>query len=167
MEVKEVMTGEAASCTPETSLAAAAMLMWERDCGVLPVVDDTRKVVGVITDRDICMAAAMRPRPASEISVGEVISGAVHACAPADDVHEALKVMRQEKVHRLPVVGTEGELQGIISLNDIILEAKADGGEQKPDLSYADVVETYKAVCEHRTPPQGQAQPSRQSATTA
>ena len=164
MEVKEVMTSEAVSCTPETSLASAAGLMWEHDCGVLPVVDDVRKVVGVITDRDICMAAAMRPRPASEISVSEVISGEVYACRPEADVREALNIMRREKVHRLPVVGTDGELQGILSMNDITLEAKATDDKSAPGLSYADVVEAYKALCAHRTLPQ--AQPLQQSAAT-
>lgn len=167
MEVKEIMTSEAGSCTPETSLATAAMLMWEHDCGVLPVVDDVRKVVGVITDRDICMAAAMRPRPASEISVSEVISGEVYACTPEEDIHEALKTMQREKVHRLPVIGAEGELQGILSMNDIALEAKAAKGKKTPDLSYADVVEAYKAICAHCTLPQEQAQPLQQSTATA
>lgn len=164
MEVKEVMTSKASSCTPETSLAAAAMLMWEHDCGVVPVVDDLGKVVGVITDRDICMAAAMRPRPISEISVCEAISGEVYACRLETDVQEALKLMRQEKVYRLPVIGAEGELQGILSLNDIALEAKAADGEEPHDLSYADVMETYRAICEHRAMPQESAQPLQQSA---
>jgi len=168
MQVNEVMTSEANSCTPETSLATAAMLMWEHDCGVLPVVDDARKVVGVITDRDICMAAAMRPQPISEISVSEVISGKVYACTPETEIHEALKTMGQEKVHRLPVISAEGELQGILSMNDLALEAKATNDKKTHGLSYADVVETYKAICAHRTLPQAvEAQPLQQSAAMA
>jgi CBS domain-containing protein len=167
MEVRELMTSEAASCTSETSLATAAGLMWEHDCGVLPVVDDVRKVVGVITDRDICMASAMRGRPASEISVSEVISGEVYACKPETDVREALKTMRLEKVRRLPVIDAEGELQGILSMNDVSLEAQATNGKETAGLSYADVVETYQAICAHRTLPQVQPQPLQQSVAPA
>lgn len=167
MEVKEVMTSAASCCTPETSLATTAMMMWEHDCGVLPVVDDARKVIGVITDRDICMAAAMRPQPASEISVSEVISGEVYACRPETDVRDALKTMSQERVHRLPVIGAEGELEGILSINDIALEAKTTNGKESSDLSYADVVETYKAICAHRSVPQVQEEAVRQQSATA
>jgi CBS domain-containing protein len=166
MQVKEVMTSEACTCTPETSLAAAAMLMWEHDCGVLPVVDDARKVVGMITDRDICMAAAMRPSPMSEIAVREVISGQAHTCTPETDIREALKTIQREKVHRLAIVGAEGELQGVLSMNDIALEAKEGSGKKTNGLSYKDVVETYKSICEHRSLPQAiEAEPMQQSAT--
>ena len=75
--------------------------------------------------------------------------------------------MQRKKVHRLPVIGAEGELQGILSANDIALEAKAANGKKTPDLSYADVVEMYKAICAHRTLPQEPAQPLRQSTATA
>ncbi|RMF85681.1 MAG: CBS domain-containing protein, partial [Nitrospinota bacterium] len=75
MHVKEVMTSAVRSCRPETDLAAAAMLMWDGDCGVLPVIDQANKVLGVITDRDICMAVATKHRPASATTVGEVLSG--------------------------------------------------------------------------------------------
>jgi CBS domain-containing protein len=166
MEVREVMTSEACTCTPETNLAAAAMLMWEHDCGVLPVVDDARKVVGIITDRDICMAAAMRPLPMSEITVKEVISGQVHSCTPETDIREALKTIQREKVHRLAIVGTEGELHGVLSMNDIALEAKEASGKKANGLSYKDVVETYKALCEHRALPQPvETEPLQQGAT--
>ena len=67
MKVKEIMTGEAVTCTPETDLATAAQLMWEGDCGVLPVVSEGKGVVGMITDRDICMATAMKFRSPSGV----------------------------------------------------------------------------------------------------
>jgi len=153
MKVQDVMTSEVKTCCPETSLAAVATLMWEHDCGVCPVVDIENKVVGVITDRDIAIAVATKGRLASEISVGEVISGEVFAAMPDDDVHTALKLMRHEKVRRLPVTNREGRLQGILTLNDIILRAEEEKGRRHPALSYEDAISTIKAICEHRPAP--------------
>src|ERR1041385_5520229 len=107
MKVRELMTAEVKACSPDTSLAAAAGRMWEGDCGALPVVDDAGKFIGMITDRDICMAVATRHRLAGEILVSEVSSGAIYVCQPDDDVQFALKTMRQEQVRRLPVVNAE------------------------------------------------------------
>jgi CBS domain-containing protein len=82
--------------------------MWDYDCGVLPVIDDAERVMGLITDRDIASAAATNNRPASAITVGEVISGNVYACAEDDDIKAALRTMQQKGVRRLPVVGQDG-----------------------------------------------------------
>jgi CBS domain-containing protein len=150
MEVRRIMTSNVAACRPETNLAAAAGLMWHYDCGVIPVVDGDKKVVGVITDRDICMAVAMNNRFASEIAVREVISGEVFACTPDDEVSQALAIMQRRKVLRLPVVNQDGTLQGILSMNDIVSRAE-DGRESMGDgISYAEVVNTRKVIGEHR-----------------
>lgn len=156
MKVKEVMTAGPRACMPETSLAAAAAIMWENDCGALPVVNVEDKVVGMITDRDICFGATTKSRPPSEVSVGEVTTGKVYACGPEDDIHEALKIMQRARVRRLPVVANDGRLEGIVSMNDLVLRAVDQPDGQTPALSYADVVETYKAVCAHtlQAPPQ-------------
>ncbi|HZT59064.1 MAG TPA: CBS domain-containing protein [Pyrinomonadaceae bacterium] len=149
MKVKDVMTRDAKTCGPQASLAAAAALMWENDCGTLPVVEDGGRVVGMITDRDICIGAATKNRAPSEIAVGEVITGEVYACAPDDDMREALETMRRERVHRLPVVGADGELRGVVSMNDVVLRAELKADGEAPELTYADVVQTYKAICAH------------------
>lgn len=166
MKVKEIMTGEAITCTPETSLATAAQFMWEGDCGVLPVITDDKNIVGMITDRDVCMAMAMKLRPASEIPVSEVISGKVYSCSPEMDIHDALKLMKQERIHRLPVVDTDEKLHGILSMNDVVLEAKEAKGKKESTPTYDDVVETYKAICAHRTLPQIQTKPPKRQAAT-
>lgn len=152
MKVQDVMTGGVKSCGPDTNLAAAAMIMWESDCGAVPVLDDAGKVIGMITDRDICMAAATKDRGASRIAVGEVITGSVFSCRPEDDLSAALKTMRNEQVRRLPVVGDDGGLRGVLSVNDVLLRAEAAGGKKTPALSYAEVVDTLKSICEHRAP---------------
>jgi CBS domain-containing protein len=157
MKVREVMTTNAKVCTPTDNLSAAAGLMWENDCGMLPVVAEGEKVVGLITDRDICMAANINNRNLWNIAVEDVISGKLFACKPEDDIHTALKTMQENKIRRLPVVGADGTLEGILSMNDIVLKAEEPKEKKASELSYADVVKTYKSICQHRLPMQAQA----------
>lgn len=155
MKVRELMTTDVKACSPDTNLATAASRMWEWDCGALPVVDEAGTFIGMITDRDICMAVATRHRLAAEILVREVSSGAIYVCQPNDDVQLALKTMRQEQVRRLPVVNAEGILQGILSTNDLVLRTEAGKDRQIPALSYEEVISTQKAIGEHRLPKAG------------
>jgi CBS domain-containing protein len=148
MRVQDIMTTGVETCGPESDLGAAATIMWERDCGSVPVVDEERRVIGMITDRDICMAVATRNKRASEIKVGEVISGRVYACAPEDRISDVLETMQSAQLRRLPVVDTEGMLHGILSINDLILHSKQ--GRSKKHVSHGDVMTTLKALCEHR-----------------
>jgi CBS domain-containing protein len=148
MKVQDIMNRDVHTCRPETNLAMAAMQMWDGDFGVLPVLADGGKVVGMITDRDICMAAATKHCDPATIRVEEVTTGEVYGCSPDTDIHEALKIMQQRQVRRLPVINAyDGKLAGILSLNDIALKAQADG---KAELSAQDVENTLKAICGHR-----------------
>lgn len=158
MEVREVMTRDVKTCRPETNLAAVAEIMWSNDCGAVPVLSDG-KLVGILTDRDIAIALGTRNARASEVTAAEVASAHVYTCAPGDDVHRGLEIMRAHKIRRLPVVNEEGVLEGILCLNDIALQAAKDppaGG-----ISYEDVAITLRAICEHgaaETVPQGEEQ---------
>jgi CBS domain-containing protein len=165
MKVQELMTNDVCVCGPETNLAEAAVLMWGYDCGILPVVADDGKVIGAITDRDICMAVATRNQLASEIKVSEVMSGAIHACRAADDVKQALKVMEREQVRRLPIVNNDGKLQGILSIRDIVLRAEDGHGKRHSELSHEDTVGALKAICADRRPGASH-RSSRKSAAT-
>ena len=151
MKVKDVMTPDAKSIGITQSLAVAAKEMWENDCGALPVVKEGQKVVGMLTDRDICMAGAMRDRSLANISVEEIISKKVFAAKADENIEHALDIMREHQIRRLPVINAEGELEGIVSMNDIVLKAKAPNGK-KPPIEYADVVKTYQAICAHLVP---------------
>ena len=104
MKVKDIMTTDVRTCTPDITLAAAANVMWEGDCGILPVVDEG-ELIGVVTDRDMYIALATRNARAAQLKVGAVASSPVATCAPEDDVHAALAMMKQARVRRLPVVG--------------------------------------------------------------
>lgn len=147
MKIKDIMTREPAICTPGTNLAVAAKLMLDADCGILPVVDDESKLVGVVTDRDMYIALATRNKRASQITVGEVARTNVFTCVPDDDVETALQTMRQHRVRRLPVAGFGGAVVGIVSMNDIVLAA----GVHKPVRNEA-IVETLQAICAHHLP---------------
>lgn len=150
MKVKEVMTPDAKAVWITESLADAAKEMWENDCGALPIVEDGRKVVGMITDRDICMATAIRDRTPSAIPVQEAMNRIVYAAQAEEDIEQALQTMREHKVRRLPVLNLEGELQGMVSMNDIVLKAKGNG--KKPRIDHEEVLKTYQAICEHPLP---------------
>ena len=140
------MTPEPRTCTPETTLAAAAGLMWDTDCGILPVVENGA-LVGVVTDRDICIALATRNARAAAMKVGEVAGRTVWTCGPDEDPRAALAAMKAHRVRRLPVVDAGGNLVGVISLNDLVLA----GGPNAPVRS-EDVVDTLHAICAHHLP---------------
>jgi CBS domain-containing protein len=151
MRVEHVMTRNVQACRPETNLSTAAMQMWKGDCGVLPVVTAIGEVIGMITDRDICMAAATKHRDPAAIRVKEVISGQVYACSPDADIHTALNLMRQKQVRRLPIINAENrKLVGILSIDDIALKAEVS---LTADLSAQDLETTLRAICSRRTLP--------------
>jgi CBS domain-containing protein len=138
MTVQQAMAKRVQSCGPEADLAAAARLLWNGDCGVLPiVVGEGRRVVGMLTDRDICMAAWTQGRPLADIPVEIAMASDVVSCRPEEDLAEVLARLRARHVRRLPVVDEAFQLLGIISLVDI---ARAATG--------AAAIETASDVCE-------------------
>lgn len=145
VQVKDLMTREVKSCDPDDSLASAAIRMWDNDCGILPVVDGG-KVVGVITDRDICMSLALHGARPSERAVAEVTSGHLHGCSPEDDVVKALATMGKQRVRRL-VVLEDGRLAGMLSMNDIVAYAGENEALRKPILA------AMEQICAHRRLP--------------
>jgi len=149
MKIKEVMSRDVATCRPSDSVATAATRMWDRDCGALPVVEDGR-VRGMITDRDICIALVFKGREPWAVDVGEVVNGPLFSCSPETDVAEALEVMRDHQVRRLPVLD-DGRLAGVVSLSDLALAAgEGKGTEQGP--SCREVVDALQGICTHHRP---------------
>lgn len=146
MKIKEVMTPQPIVCTPRTNLAEAGALLLDGDCGILPVVDDGR-LVGVVTDRDMCIALTTRNARASQLTVADVLQAPVYTCGPDDDVTTALETMRQRRVRRLPVEGFGASLLGIVSINDILLSA-----EPQHAVSDTQIVDTLQTIGAHRHP---------------
>lgn len=123
MKVSDVMTREVKSCPADADLNRAAQIMWEADCGVVPVVDVENRVVGVITDRDTCMAAYTKGLPLCSIRVAEAMANEVFTCSSQDGIEKALTMMQQNRVRRLPVVDGAMKLVAIFSMNDPRREA--------------------------------------------
>jgi CBS domain-containing protein len=146
MKVKDLMTTDVRTCTPDTTVAEAAQLMWDADCGFLPIVDDG-ELLGVATDRDMYIALATRNERASQLRVGAVATTAPATCMADDDVQAALVTMRELRVRRLPVVGFGNALRGVLSMNDIVMAAGS-----RDDVGYEDVVRTLQAICGHHHP---------------
>lgn len=152
MKVQDFMTHGVRTVRPGDALNTAAQTMWEADCGCVPVVDQDSRVVGVLTDRDICMAAFTRGLPLTEIRVDSTMATQVHSCRPGDTVSAAEQTMRARQVRRLPVIDDQGRLVGILSLNDIAIEAAREREYKQRDVSVDEVTLTLAAVCAHRTP---------------
>jgi CBS domain-containing protein len=147
MKVKELMRTAPRCCQPETNLGTTTELMWNDNCGFLPIVGSDGKVFGVVTDRDICIALGTRNRLPGDITVSEVItSQKLFYCCPDDDVHVALQAMQTGKVRRLPVITRDGALAGIISMDDVFQKATPMNDEGKPDLSSDEVARTYQVI---------------------
>jgi CBS domain-containing protein len=138
MTTRDLMTKDLATCTPHTTAAEAASLMWNHDCGFLPVIEDGI-LQGVVTDRDLFIALATRDDRPSDLRVGAVMSGTPVSCAPEDDLHAALFLMRQAQVRRLPVVGAGGAVEGVLALTDIILGGGLEVGRD-------DVIEALRDI---------------------
>src|SRR5579875_644085 len=103
MKVSDVMTSTPLFCRLETNLGAATELLWNGNCGFLPVVGEGGRLVGTITDRDICIALGTRHQLPGQITVAEVAPNTPISCGPDDDLRAALAIMRARKVHRLAV----------------------------------------------------------------
>jgi CBS domain-containing protein len=150
MNVFEVMTRRVFSCRPGDTLAAAAGVMWEHDVGCLPVLGDAGEVVGMITDRDICMAAYTRGARLEDLDVASVMSRGLHACAPDESVAKAEELMRLDRIRRTPVVDDRGRLVGILTLADLAREACHQKRCKHGEALDAEITSTLAAVSEPR-----------------
>jgi len=146
MIVKELAELDVKSCSPDTDLATTAKIMWDGDCGAVPVVDEHRKVVGMVTDRDICIAAATRGAKPSDIRAKDVMSRNLATCRLRDNVHDALNTMRVARVRRLPVIDDDERLAGIVSMNDLVMHAECRSNAAVPGEAF---LETLKAISAH------------------
>lgn len=146
MKIDQYMTTNVAVVNAVDSLHSAAHLMWEIDCGALPVEKDSA-VVGMITDRDIAMAAYLCGKPLNEILVDDIMSDELFSCKPSDEIAVAENLMTMNKVRRLPVKDEANKLVGIISLNDIAVAYQSSGGKQ---VKAVEVAETLSSICSHR-----------------
>ena len=125
MDVKSAMTPDPACCTPQTKLAEVSKMMLENDCGEIPVVADkeSRKPVGVITDRDIVIRTLARGIDPNQKTAGDCMTSPAVTVTPEVSLVECCDVMEREQIRRVPVVDTDGRLCGIVALADVAMHA--------------------------------------------
>ena len=152
MIVQEVCTRGVQSCAKDQSLAEAGKIMWDSECGVLPIVDDAGIVTGIITDHDLCMAVVLSGQPAAELPVRMVLQPTVPTCRLSDGVREALGTMRTHKVPHLPVVDGAGVLRGMLFLKDVALASKPDRVAGPTDVTFEDIALAMKTLGRSRLP---------------
>lgn len=123
MKIRDIMTQNVGCCGPHTNAAAIAEILWSRDCGSVPVVDERGFVLGIVTDRDLAIALGTRDRRPSDLQAHEVMTKDLATAHPEDDAQKALTLMQTYRIHRLPIVDESGRLVGMTSIYDIVQAA--------------------------------------------
>jgi len=140
MKVEQIMSESPACCTRDDFVQVAASIMERLDTGIVPVIETVAspsKLIGVVTDRDLCLRVLAEGRDPNHVRVGEVMSTKLATCKPSESVDQALAHMRSAQVRRLPVVNHEFDVVGMLSLGDVVRhKAAAD----------ADFLKTMSAI---------------------
>jgi CBS domain-containing protein len=155
MKARDVMTAGARTCAAGDALNCAAQIMWDNDCGCVPVVDEQGRAIGMITDRDICMAAYTRGSTLADIEVGSAMSTRLISIQETDELAVADELMRVNQIRRLPVLDEERRVVGILSLSDVV---RATDRGRSDGVDAEQLTGTLAAIC---------APPSRDSAAMA
>lgn len=161
MKIKNLMTSPAVTVQPNDTLAHAANLLWNHDCGALPVVDKEGRVGAMVTDRDVCIAAWSNGKPLAELRVRDAMSKSVVTARADDSLGLAVDRMAMHQLHRLPIVDEHERPVGILSLNDL-----ARRGDKDPEVGKR-ALQALAAVCRLRSEPLPTAQRAQRSAEQA
>jgi len=126
MDIKDVMTLDPICVTPDATVREAAQIMEREDVGIVPVVEsgEDRKLVGVITDRDITIRCVAQGK-SHDCRVSEAMStGRIATCRPNEHINRVMDAMRTEKVRRIPIIDERGSLVGIVSQADVVRKSR-------------------------------------------
>ena len=137
MKVHDIMNQPAHVCHPQTDLATVSRRMKETAAGMLVVLDSHGRIAGVVTDRDLALAIDNNAADIRRVPIESVMTRRVRTCHEDDDLHEALARMASRRVRRLPVLNRGGDLQAVISIDDLILWAVQQGGVTAKELASA------------------------------
>lgn len=153
LKVKDIMVRDVKSCNLENHIGEVARLMRDSNCGAVPIVNEKSKIVGIVTDRDVCLAlTGMHPVNAT-IAVAKIMTRKVFVCTPEENIYDAINTMRAERVKRLPVIDREsGQLVGILSIDDIVLHSNfsKDKNAEEDYVNGEEVLKALKAICKYR-----------------
>jgi CBS domain-containing protein len=165
LTVGDLMTRNVVSIRANEPLSTAAKLMWDHDCGVLPVLEsEGERVLGMLTDRDICMATWSRNASPSAISAAEAVSRELAHCSTDDSILSAERTMRARQVRRLPVLDSTSRLAGILSLADIARAAsQRSWGRPAFEVSPEQVVDTLAGIAAGRARTERENRPTQES----
>lgn len=144
MKIKELMTKTVWTCRADDPMSAAAWLMWEHDIGAVPVLGGDGHLEGIVTDRDLCMAAFFTGQPLANVRVDRAMSKLVYTVNPSQDIATAEELMRSKQIRRLPVV-EDGKLIGMLSLGDLARAAR-----RRREITTEEVDATFAAIVEPR-----------------
>jgi CBS domain-containing protein len=147
MKIRDLMTKQVASVRASDSTAVAARLMWDCDCGAVPVLDEEGRAIAMITDRDICMAALMRDRAPSAIPVADAMSRDLQSCGPDDSVSSAEQLMRAHQIRRIPILDRDRRPLGLLSLADIVRATDRQKGRAPSEVAAEEVAVTLADIC--------------------
>jgi CBS domain-containing protein len=145
MKVEDVMTKNIWTCRAGEAMSCAAWLMWEHDIGAVPVVGEDHKLVGIVTDRDLCMAAYFTGQAMSAVPVAHAMSKVVFTVEPGQDLEAAEKLMDEKQIRRLPVLDADEAVVGMITLGDLARASKA-----RRQVTASEVSATLAAVVQPR-----------------
>ena len=157
MTIEPLMSREVYRCRPDDTLNDAALQLWERDCGSLPVCSadeaGTSQVIGMLTDRDICMAALFQGKPLHELKVADAMSREIRVAKVDDRIEDVELLMREVKIRRVPVTDETGRLVGIVTLADFARAARGRASSRRAGVvSERDVGHTLAAICDPGRP---------------
>jgi CBS domain-containing protein len=147
MKIEDLMSKDLHTCSPSETLDCAARVMWECDCGVVPIVDGAAHVVGMITDRDVCMAAYTQNKLLSQIPISSIGMKPVVTVRPDESPEQAESLMQRHQLRRLAVVDRDDRLVGMLSLNDLARRA----GRSPRDVKSEAIARTLAAISQPRT----------------
>ena len=150
MKIEDIMTRDVRTCASSDSLATAAQIMWENDCGAVPVLDAEDRVVGIITDRDLAMAAHLQGVPLRDSRVASAMARDVKTCSPRDTPATVQAIMQQHKIRRVPVVDEQRRLLGIASLGDLAYAMAAEQTLGGDGMTWPAIAHTLARVSEPR-----------------
>jgi len=130
------MTNNPSCCVPEDSAKDAAILMRDNDTGVVPVIENekSRRLVGIVTDRDLCNEVVAKARDAEEVLIEECMTRNTVSCASDDDLERVLELMAKNQIRRIPVVDQRNVIQGIVSLSDVVRRGQTKNGRTRETL---------------------------------
>jgi CBS domain-containing protein len=146
MKVRELMCKHVATVQPQQTLDRAARLMQAQACGCVVVVDESSTLLGIVTDRDVCMAALRADKPLSKLAASSAMSTSVHTCRADQSLEEAEQLMAEHRVRRLPVVDAAGKMLGVLSLDDIAREAYRERSKLLPAVKAKSVGNTLGRI---------------------